>query len=943
MSFWENDPVVSAPQGGPRAVFTAPDPEGQYDRARDARTDSRADSTESRQEAGSSWTTLSAAEAEAEGLPRGQVYQRNGLGQIKSVAKAPPGAMGERDPERVAQIDTALQNISRLRQMAGETIGVGRVSGQIASIPVIGGILGQNRADIEGALEMVEGDLIQQQIARLAAANGGNGVATMANSETEARRMAASIANLNPNQSVEEFLIGLDRAEAFYRRQREGLAGEEAAQDNREKDAKAVPTTVMRTGGDGDSFVTEDDMRFTAKLQQAFDRGATMEELDALAAQNGYAPVSGMPGSAEAFRLREQGVHTQWSPPQSGNRSLIERALSDVADSSVGAYFAGAANAMTGGTIDEIAGAVGGEGAADRAQFAKEYMRDNSPVASFAGEVTGATMAMIPTARAAQALGRSAVAGEMAYGAAYGAGENNDNRVAGAAVGAAGAKAGDWLGNKLLQRYGRKIPAEAAKETVAETAENLTPAAKFSRAQEYGVDLSVGDVRGMGAKAVERTLDVQPGSAGLMNAGRDRTREQLTSAVDEVGGTYGGAATWDSMGEAAQSGARKWIAKAKGEKGNPIDRGVVGRAYDAIPISPKAPASVDNTLGALEEINSQFSSNPKLRAMMQDTRASKLLDALGEDGAQIGWSDLKALRSAIGEDMSGFRIAAQDSRQSTLSRLYSALSEDMRATAMQSGDGALAKFERANKLNRAVEERIDGALTSILGRDGAQNPNAAALKLRGMMMSGKSTADLSKLADIRKSMPADEWGEVAGAMIRLLGQPSKSEGRDFSAETFVRSFKDMSDPAKNLLFGKGNTELRQNLDKFAEVVGDVAGSNATRNTSNTAMGIAGLIGFGAGGAPGLVAQAVGSYGAAKLWTNPKFVRWATGYEKMLQKAAGSTPAPAAMKAQLAHLDRIAKGSGPVGADIIIFRDFLANAASRSPERLAAEPTEGDRQ
>lgn len=948
MSFWQNDPVVggAAPQGA-QPVFTVPDPVGEADRARDAqnasRDDARADQIAQRQTATSSWRTLSPQEADAAGLPVGQVYQQNALGQVKAIGKQPPGSSGRPDPERLAQIDAALDNIKRLREMAGGVVGVGRVSGQVANIPIIGGLIGQNRADIEGALEMVEGDLIQQQIARLSAMNGGNGVATMANSETEARRMAASVANLNPNQSEEEFLIGLQRAEDFYRRQRETLAGGEAQPADQQD--RAPPGVQYRTGGEGSNFITEDDKRFTSMLQSAWDQGATIEELDALSTQNGYMPVSTKEGIQDLLAAREQGGSVDWAPQATGERTAIERAVSSAADSDAGAYFTGAANAMTAGTLDEIAGAVGGEGAADRTQFAKEYMRDRSPIASFAGEVIGGALAMLPAARIAQAGGKAALAGEVAYGAAYGAGENNENRIAGAAIGAGGAAAGDYIGRKLMQRYGRRIPAETGREGVAEAAESLTPAQRYSRAQDYGVDLSIGDVRGMGAKAVERTLDVQPGSAGVMNAARDQTREQLSGAVDDVAGQYGGAATWDSMGDAAQAGARKWIAKAKGEKGNPLDRGVIGKAYDAIPISPGSPARVENTLAALEEVNGQFSSNPKLRSMMQDTRAAKLMDALGENGAEISWSDLKALRSAIGEDMSGFRIAAQDSRQSTLSRLYGALSEDMRATAQAAGDGALTKFERANNLNRAVEQRIDGALTSILGRDGVQSPERAAGKLRSMIMSGKSTADFKQLAEIRRSMPAAEWGEVSGAMIRLMGQPAKSEGRDFSADTFVRTYADMTEPAKNLLFGGGNSELRKNLDQFAEVVGDVAGSNSTRNTSNTAMGIAGLIGFGAGGVPGLVGQAVGSYGAAKLWTHPPFVRWATGYAKMLKKAegSGSAPAAAAIKAQLGHLDRITKGGGPVSADIIVFRDYLSNAVSQSPERLAAEPTEGDRQ
>src|SRR5690606_9086715 len=99
-----------------------------------------------------------------------------------------------------------------------------------------------------------------------------------------------------------------------------------------------------------------------------------------------------------------------------------------------------------------------------------------------------------------------------------------------------------------------------------------------------------------------------------------------------------------------------------------------------------------------------------------------------------------------------------------------------------------------------------------------------------------------------------------------------------------------------------------------------AGSNATRNTSNTGMAISGGLGFMAGGVPALVGQTLTSYAAARVWTHPGFVRWATGYTKMMKRAAdtGRAPSETAIKSQLAHLDRVAKGSGPVSADIIIF-------------------------
>lgn len=962
-NFWENDPVVTpAPaQGGPRPVYTAPDPQRDIENARNDRKDAVDQRDQVRKDAANAWTVLTPAEVAELGLAKGKSYRRNGLGKIELIGDG--DATGNQRAITESLVKSLGPNWSTDNDEVSALIRSSTSGGLESRGADVAGFFGVATDGMEniGRLETIASDLTLQL-------TGGSLGAQISNSDRDF--IISRIGNIaNREVPAEQRLAAWDQVKKRFANIM-GLPAENG-------DPGTVPANAMtrlRIGnptspGPAGPDATETSTPYPPEMITAHDQmvAQLMMENGGRLDPQGYAAAKAALSKRFGYETSSTDADIAWATSineylDAGGRTvpggieaptrdmtLIEQGLNTAADSSVGAYFGGAANALTGGTLDEIAGASGGEGAAQQAQWAKETMRSEHPIASFAGETTGAALAMIPVARGAQAVGRTALAGEMAYGGAYGAGDNNDNRLLGAAAAAAGAKAGDWLGGKLLQRFNRKIPADAADEAVNQGAgavpDALTPAQRYARAQEQGVDLSIGDVRGMGAKAAERVLDVQPGSAGVMNAARNETRRQLGEAADSVAAGYGSAATPASMGEAAQAGARKWIARAKGEKGNPLDRGIIGRAYDAIPIAPGSPAQREATLSALEEINQEFSSNPKLRELMKDTQAARLLEALGDAGSELSWSDLKALRSAVGEDMNSFRIGSQGSRQSTLSRLYGALSEDMRATAAARGPAALAKFERANSLNRAVEARIEGTLTAILGRDGMQSPERAAAKLRAMTVSGRATADFRQLAEIRKSMPADEWGEVSGALIRLMGQPLGSEGRDFAAETFVRNFDDMSSAAKNLLFGGGNSALRKNLDEFAEVARDAASSNATRNTSNTAMGISGGLGFLAGGVPALVGQAVTSYGAAKLWTHPPFVRWATGYTRMMNRAAATSQAPseAAVKSQLAHLDRIAKASGPVSAEVIVLRDYLANAASQSPERLAAEPTEGDRQ
>lgn len=166
------------------------------------------------------WTTMTPEEVRADPrLNPSLVYQRNAAGKIETIAGA---AASQVDPNRPMQIQSALSALTNIRELAKKTLSVGKQAGLVGEYPIIGGFLGQNRADLESSLALVEGNLIQDQLARLSKINPG-GIASLANSETEARRLASAVANLDPNQSEAEFLKGVQRAEDYYRSQAKQL------------------------------------------------------------------------------------------------------------------------------------------------------------------------------------------------------------------------------------------------------------------------------------------------------------------------------------------------------------------------------------------------------------------------------------------------------------------------------------------------------------------------------------------------------------------------------------------------------------------------------------------------------------------------------------------------------------------------------------------------
>ena len=135
---------------------------------------------------------------------------------------------------------------------------------------------------------------------------------------------------------------------------------------------------------------------------------------------------------------------------------LVGAALSTPVGEAVGGYTVGAANALTAGTLDELAPILGLD--PGRVQAAKDYLRERAPVSSFVGEVTGGVLGSIPAVRGAGAAlagtrlaGAAPLAGEILYGAGYGAGEAREGqRGLGALIGAGSAGAGGALANRFL-------------------------------------------------------------------------------------------------------------------------------------------------------------------------------------------------------------------------------------------------------------------------------------------------------------------------------------------------------------------------------------------------------------------------------------------------------------------------------------------------------------
>jgi len=280
-------------------------------------------------------------------------------------------------------------------------------------------------------------------------------------------------------------------------------------------------------GGNGGSgnFASAAGVAMAKRLSDAYTKGADVQQLNRLLSDNGFQTFSD-PGTIAAIQKRGR---LNFAPPVADDtRGTVGRALGGLADSAGGAYAISAADALTAGTLDNIAGG--------QSNLAMEYSRQQYPGASLAGTVTGGALgagaAELGLARAGLGAGAAALGGDALYGAAYGAGSTEDgSRLLGAAGGGLGGLAGGAAGRGLARGVGG-----AFRGVQNADAQGLRAA---------GVPLTVGQTLGGAAKGIEDRLSGVPVLGGIVNARRLEgmqgfNRAAFDEALAPIGANTGG-------------------------------------------------------------------------------------------------------------------------------------------------------------------------------------------------------------------------------------------------------------------------------------------------------------------------------------------------------------------------------------------------------------------
>lgn len=406
---------------------------------------------------------------------------------------------------------------------------------------------------------------------------------------------------------------------------------------------------------------------------------------------------------------------------------------------------------------------------------------------------------------------------------------------------------------------------------------------------------------------VEAALGQATASATRMRNEVERVLIDTARAVRRVSERIGRARTQQGAGEAIQEGVEAATRRFRAQQAQMETR-------LSTMIGDDATIGLNNIKALRDELKQAAEQAPRsLGAMYNDAIATLnnilsdarprvstvdtgLVDAAGNpitrtlftgnDG--ISYSAFRQLRTVFGERMSDMTEGSV--KRSMAKRVYGALSQDLNETIAKMGDDVAAQFDDTIRLTREWNETNAKLFRRLTEYDAPEKA------YRYMINSSKDGGTM--LQRLRTQFTDDEWKDISATVIQKMGFKNFGNEADdaFSFSRFVSNFQDISDEAKDAIFGAKSTELRQSLEELVVVFRAMNDNVRLRNHANTAgtafqlemfralgMDITGMAtDLAMGVAPvqasknlmgTMLGMVVMPNQVAKLLTNPDFVKW----------------------------------------------------------------------
>ena len=302
----------------------------------------------------------------------------------------------------------------------------------------------------------------------------------------------------------------------------------------------------------------------------------------------------------------------------------------------------------------------------------------------------------------------------------------------------------------------------------------------------------------------------------------------------------------------------------KAPSGLPVSGGYVGDALGRL-----ATGQYRSTLQGIRDLRSQIR---RMTSGMRDTEKNALSN-----------SDVARIQSSLTADADRMLRGAADAYDDIARRGkpypikgmrrggdYSARATDLRVAAnrLQASDSHYRTGKQALDTVEAYWQE---------GKTGAQ--------VQGQLMrdAAQKTANIERLRTLPRIVGEEGMGDLANGVIHRLGRPQNSargmqDASNWSTSTFMTEWRKLHPDAKDIIFGRRGSELRDSLESLVDVTRSVANFESAANSSRTATHLLATAVLG-GGAVSLGANPFttlmyggGTWLMAHLMTRPQAVR-----------------------------------------------------------------------
>lgn len=476
------------------------------------------------------------------------------------VAKAPKPEM--------ARIQQSLRTSSLIEALntARQQIGKGRNTGNFFGSSTFSGIpfVGQNSTNLKATLDGLKGSILTDTLATMKAqsATGASGMGSL--TEKEGERLAASIAALQQEQDADSLRRNLAKAERHYRNMLALSYGEDPREPEVMERYGIVPDAPA--GGDNlrravdaegrdeyDPGLAGVNSAVTRMIQDGADETRVRNYLNTIAPGMGDR-ANNVAESIEAYRQNPAiaprvDVESTWVPTTG-----VASAIGEIGMSPVGSGIVGAADVISGGVLDNLTANP------EAARAIMSGLQERNPTSYLLGQIGGGIAGSVGLTGGFTRAGlgglNAARAGDVALGAAYGAGSADDedqSRVLNALLGGAVGGAGGAVGRKVADVGGRAVNSALGRPNGPTRSEDAILNAlggtqeeaitRLQQASQLGVPMSLADVsrpvNNLTGAAMRRNPEAaQPAVNSLMQRSNGQY-DRLLGAVERDLGPIG--------------------------------------------------------------------------------------------------------------------------------------------------------------------------------------------------------------------------------------------------------------------------------------------------------------------------------------------------------------------------------------------------------------------